>query len=146
MIEIVNDSSVETYLTQWQTCVEMANSTSQRRDAMNNIFVTVNLALMATVSFVFDLKSIFILIAGIVLCILWIAFIRNFKLLNKAKFEVIQELEEHLPASPFRDEWKKLAMMKKYMEGTKLEKVLPWLFIVLYGIAIIVIVFIEVSN
>ena len=27
-------------LAQWQTCVEMANSVSQRRDTMNNVFIT----------------------------------------------------------------------------------------------------------
>lgn len=26
----------------WQTCVEMANGVSQRRDTMNNLFVTLN--------------------------------------------------------------------------------------------------------
>lgn len=28
----------EALLSQWQTCVEMANSVSQRRDSMNNLF------------------------------------------------------------------------------------------------------------
>ena len=42
-------------LAQWQTCVEMANAVSQRRDATNNLFVTLHLAvvgvLMAVSSF-----------------------------------------------------------------------------------------------
>ena len=33
----------ELLLNQWQTCVDMANSVSQRRDNMNNIFITLNL-------------------------------------------------------------------------------------------------------
>lgn len=32
------DENIELILAQWQTCVEMANTVSQRRDAMNNIF------------------------------------------------------------------------------------------------------------
>lgn len=44
-VEIGTDKSEETLLTQWQTCVEMANAVSQRRDAMNNLFVTLNLAI-----------------------------------------------------------------------------------------------------
>ena len=76
-------------LAQWQTCVEMANSISQRRDTMNNIFVTLNLAIMATVSIVWDIKSLLLLVAGIVVCALWILFIRNYKKLNSAKFDVI---------------------------------------------------------
>ena len=41
----------EVLLSQWQTCVEMANSVSQRRDSMNNLFVTLNIALLAAKSF-----------------------------------------------------------------------------------------------
>lgn len=58
----------------------MANSVSQRRDNMNNIFITLNLAIMAAVSITWDIKSLFILIAGITICILWMLNIRNYKL------------------------------------------------------------------
>lgn len=44
------DDKIEIVLAQWQTCVEMANSVSQRRDTMNNIFVTLNLAIVAAIS------------------------------------------------------------------------------------------------
>ena len=108
----------ETLLAQWQTCVDMANSVSQRRDTMNNLFVTVNLAIIAAVSLTFEFKSMFILMAGIVLCILWILFIRNYKLLNSAKFKVIQQIEEALPVSPFKVEWEVLKKNKKYKDGT----------------------------
>ena len=70
----------ELLLNQWQTCVDMANSVSQRRDNMNNIFITLNLAIMAAVSITWDIKSLFILIAGITICILWMLNIRNYKL------------------------------------------------------------------
>lgn len=39
----------ELLLNQWQTCVDMSNSVSQRRDNMNNIFITLNLAIIAAV-------------------------------------------------------------------------------------------------
>lgn len=87
-----NDKT-EIILTQWQTCVEMANSVSQRRDAMNNIFITLNLAILAAVSLTWDIKSLFILVAGIVICSIWILFIKNYKLLNTAKFDVINKLD-----------------------------------------------------
>lgn len=70
----------ELLLNQWQTCVDMANSVSQHRDNMNNIFITLNLAIMAAVSITWDIKSLFILIAGITICILWMLNIRNYKL------------------------------------------------------------------
>lgn len=64
------EDKTEIILAQWQTCVEMANAISQRRDTMNNIFVTINLAILATVSFAWDVKSILILIAGMGICVL----------------------------------------------------------------------------
>lgn len=134
------DDKTEIILAQWQTCVEMANSVSQRRDTMNNIFVTLNLAIIAAISITWDLKSLFILAAGIVVCIIWILFIRNYKLLNTEKFNVINDIEKKLPVKPFNDEWKKLKSNKKYRDSTKLENTLPIMFIVLYVIAIAAIV------
>lgn len=138
-----NESKDELLLTQWQTCVEMANSISQRRDTMNNIFVTLNLAIIAAVSVVWDIKSLLLLVSGIVVCILWILFIRNYKLLNTAKFEVINEMEKKLPSQPFNNEWDKLEGNKKYRDGTKLERLLPIMFIVLYIVVSIVILVIK---
>lgn len=137
------DDKTEIILAQWQTCVEMANSVSQRRDTMNNIFVTLNLAIIAAVSITWNLKSLFILAAGIVVCIIWILFIRNYKLLNKEKFNVINDIEKKLPVKPFNDEWEKLKSNKKYRDSTKLENTLPIMFIVLYVIAIAAIVVIK---
>ena len=138
-----NDSKDELLLAQWQTCVEMANSISQRRDTMNNIFVTLNLAIMAAVSIVWNIKSILILVAGVVVCVLWLLFIRNYKQLNAVKFEIINKMENDLPYQPYSKEWEKLKTNKKYMDGTKLEKFLPIMFIILYIVTAIIIVIIK---
>lgn len=130
------EDKTEIILAQWQTCVEMANSVSQRRDTMNNIFVTLNLAIIAAVSLTWDIKSLFILVSGIVVCIIWMLFIRNYKLLNTEKFNVINQIENKLPVKPFNDEWEKLKNNKKYVDGTKLERILPIMFIALYVIVI----------
>ena len=136
----------ELLLNQWQTCVDMANSVSQRRDNMNNIFITLNLAIMAAVSITWDIKSLFILIAGIAICILWILNIRNYKLLNTAKFNVINSIEEKLPSAPFKDEWQFLKNSKKYMDSTTLERILPITFIILYIAAVIAIIEIKSTS
>lgn len=122
----------EQLLAQWQTCVEMANAVSQRRDAMNNLFVTLNLAIVAAVSFIWDTKTIALLVSGVIVCVVWVFFIRNFRELNKAKFEVINKLEQRLPVAAFSDEWQCLKKSRKYIEGTKLEKVMPFAFGILY--------------
>lgn len=136
----------ELLLNQWQTCVDMANSVSQRRDNMNNIFITLNLAIMAAVSITWDIKSLFILIAGITICILWILNIRNYKLLNTAKFNVINSIEEKLPSAPFKDEWQFLKNSKKYMDSTTLERILPITFIILYIATVITIIVIKCTS
>lgn len=148
----------EIILSQWKTCVEMADSVSKRRDSMNNIFITLNLAILATVSIKLDLKSVFILVAGILICSLWILFIRNYKLLNEAKFEVIHNLESKLTMNPLQDEWAILESNKKqnkndnnkishkYKDTTTLEEFLPITFIILYSVMIITIVVIMVLH
>ena len=136
----------ELLLNQWQTCVDMANSVSQRRDNMNNIFITLNLAIMAAVSITWDIKSLFILIAGITICILWMLNIRNYKLLNTAKFNVINSIEEKLPSAPFKDEWQFLKNSKKYMDSTTLERILPITFIILYISTVIAITVIKCTS
>lgn len=125
------DNLTEIKLAQWQTCVEMANAVSERRDNMNNLFVTVNLALAAAISFVWSVKTITLLAAGVIECIIWAAFINNYKNLNRAKFAIIAELEKQLPTQPFNDEWK-IVKEKKYIRSTKLELIMPIAFIVLY--------------
>ena len=42
---------------------------------MNNVFITLNLALLTAVSLAWDIKSVFIIIAGIITCVIWGFFI-----------------------------------------------------------------------
>ena len=77
-IKLKETENQEALLAQWQTCVEMANAVSERRDTMNNLFVTLNLAIIAAISFMWDTKTLALLIAGIIVCAVWILFIRNF--------------------------------------------------------------------
>ena len=72
----------------------MANAVSERRDTMNNLFATLNLAIIAAISYMWDIKTVGLLIAGIAVCIVWMLFIRNFRELNRAKFEVINAIEQ----------------------------------------------------
>lgn len=130
----------EIILAQWQTCVEMANSVSQRRDTMNNIFITLNLALVATLQYDFVKKSLPIMIVGILFCLIWCLLIHNYKYLNSKKFEVINEMENKLPINPFSEEWKKLKSSKWYIDTSRYEYLLPTIFILshIYSITLLV--------
>lgn len=124
----------------WQTCVEMANGVSQRRDTMNNLFVTLNIAVIAAVSWMWDVKTVFLCVAGLVICVVWLLYINNFKRLNTAKFRVIYDLEERLGVAPFKDEWDILKKTKRYLEGTKLERILPIAFAVGYAVVFVILI------
>lgn len=131
----------ETYnsvvLEQWKTCVEMANSNTEKRTNSNNIFITINAALLAVVSFSLEYKSIILSVVGIAVCIVWLYSIEDYKKLSSVKYHIVNEIEKQLPLAPFFYEWKKLNSEKKYIGLTKIEKVLPWLFVVLYAISIL---------
>lgn len=124
----------------WQTCVEMANGVSQRRDTMNNLFVTLNIAVIAAVSWMWDVKTVFLCVAGLVICVVWLLYINNFKRLNAAKFRVIYDLEEQLGVTPFKDEWDILKKTKRYLEGTKLERILPIAFALGYAVVFVILI------
>lgn len=124
----------------WQTCVEMANGVSQRRDTMNNLFVTLNIAVIAAVSWMWDVKTVFLCVAGLVICVVWLLYINNFKRLNTAKFRVIYDLEERLGVTPFKDEWDILKKTKRYLDGTKLERILPIAFALGYAVVFVILI------
>lgn len=138
-----NESTV---LAMWQTCVDMANASSQRRDTMNNLFASLNIALIAATSIVWDIKSIIMAVAGIFLCGVWIAFVCYFRRLSAAKYAVINDMEKKLPIQPFADEWNCLKSQMKHVEGTKLEKVLPIAFALLYIVIVVIMIIAKVSE
>lgn len=125
-------------LEQWKTCVEMANSNAEKRANSNNIYITINAALLAVISFSFDYKSIMLSAVGVAVCIAWLCSVESYKKLSSVKYHIVNEIKEQLPLAPFAYEWEKLNIGNKYLGLTKIEKILPILFIVLYGISILV--------
>ena len=126
--EVYGDNYDSVLLEQWKTCVEMANSNTEKRTNSNNIFITINAALLAVVSFSLDYKSIILSVVGIAVCIVWLYSIENYKKLSSVKYHIVNEIEDRLPLAPFSYEWEKLNNEKKYIGLTRIEKVLPWLF------------------
>jgi hypothetical protein len=137
----LDELDIESLLAQWKTCVEMANSVSARRDTMNNLFVTLHLALVTTVAVIWDSKAYPLLGLGCVLCLLWFLSIGNYRKLNQAKYDVICEIEKQLPTQPFNDEWINIKKAKFYIEGTHLEKCMPIIFSLSYIVIFVLILF-----
>jgi hypothetical protein len=133
------DHSIEIY----KIYVEMADRISQRREKANTFFLTVNAALIAflakdafgTATTPRRMVECLVPIAAIVLCYLWYRIIRSYKDLNSAKFKVIHELERHLPMRPYDAEWESVGRGKDpklYLPFTRVEIVVPWLFVALH--------------
>lgn len=123
-------------LEEWKTCVEMANSVSHRRDTFNNIFITINTAIMSVIILHASTNIINMAILGIVINVFWLFFILNFKRLNTAKYDVISELEKKLPYKPFTREWKLAIEKNKYIKNTSVETILIFIVEVVYAIII----------
>ena len=127
-------------LEQWKTAVEMSNSLSDRRTNSNNIFTTINTILIVTVTFKIEQKNVLFGIVGIIICISWIFSLENYKKLSSAKFNIINELEKKLPVNLFDYEWELVGRgedKKKYKKMSKIEMFIPYVFIVIYLIAIV---------
>lgn len=154
-----------TILDLYKTAVEMADRVSARRAGANTFFLTVNTALAAIVGIVSSARKppphgnlpsfdafglVATAIAGIVLSFVWWMLLRYYRRLSSAKWDVINRLEERLPAQPFTDEWAILHPTTtsvevepsrwtrwwrrevKHREATAVEQVVPFVFIAVY--------------
>lgn len=122
---------------QWKTCVESANGISEKRNTANSIFITVNTALFAVITSSLESRSILLSVVGIIICVLWIQLLDNYKRLNAVKYDIINEIETILPLSPFKAEWHRLCKQGKYIGLTTIEKIVPIVFLALYGLAVL---------
>lgn len=127
-----------TVLEQWKVCVDVANDNAEKRSNSNNIFITINVALLAVISFSLDFKSIILAVVGIVICFLWKRSIKSYRILSRVKFDIVNEMEKKLPLKPYICEWNELEKEKDYSQLSSIEKVIPGVFIVLFSISIIV--------
>ena len=127
-------------LDQYRLYVETADRVSQRRTSANNHLLTVNVFLVTLYGLAASpgdnlAWKLVVPAAGILTCWVWSVLIRHYRNLNTAKFAVIHELEERLPAALFDREWQ-IAKSKEqggvYKPLTHIEQWVPWIFAVLY--------------
>ncbi len=130
------------FLDQYKLMVEMADRVSARRATANSFFVTVQSALVT--AFGFSKNDQWPLaIVGVVVAIAWWLSLRSYRMLNAAKFAVINEMEERLTASPYQDEWAILKredgpLHKRYAALSLVEQTVPVAFAALNAALIVV--------
>jgi len=144
----------------YKTAVEMADRVSARRMTANGFFLTVNSTLVTILGFMYgkladDKRAVLIFISavGVVLAFAWFFAIRSYKRLNRAKYEVINEIEKDLPYKIFTDEWKLLkgdtadepkgwrkrwvAFKDRYTDLTNIEGIVPIVFGLIYVLVLV---------
>jgi len=141
------DHECSLLLDEYKLYVEMQDKISSRREETNRFYVTLLSALLALLTLVVgtrtgtafqDIKWEVILSAGFLgmaMCTLWFGTIRSYRQLNKAKFLVINEMEQSLPYACYKREWELMkgrAKEKKYFTPTQVVEVVPILFIIPY--------------
>jgi hypothetical protein len=116
--------------------VEMADRVSQRRQAANSFYLSVNTGIVGASAYLDTLRPEWangcaISVAGLLVCVVWYWNIASYKTLNSAKWEVINDLEQSLPAQPFQSEWSRLAPgggARKHTPFHKVERLVPVIF------------------
>src|SRR6266478_6113911 len=120
------------FLEQYKLYVDSSQKLSDRRLSTNNYLLTINSSLLTLLGLFASLISyhrplVMIPIAGFLLSLAWFLLLTSFKRLNGAKFDVIHELEGHLPANVFKNEWHllKIGSRRPYTPMSDLECAVP---------------------
>lgn len=132
------------YLEIYKLYVGMADKISERRQAANSFFLTINTAIVGLVSYlqlgqVEKTGQAFYLvigIAGMIVAYSWYRLVLSYKQLNSGKFKVVHFIEQNLPLAPYDGEWEVLGRgedPKKYLPFTHIEVFIPWVFFGLHA-------------
>lgn len=138
------------YFELYKLAVEMADRISARRALANSFFLSINTGVMALLG----TQNVrwYLAAAGIVTCFTWWALLKSYRDLNRAKFEIILAMEVRLPAKVYGDEWARLRResvrfalrpaalrpwLAQYRELGYIERIVPWIFVLIYVAEII---------
>lgn len=138
----------------YKLSVEMADRVTGRRASANSFFLTLHTALVTIVGLLSAAEENIIGaaaptvdrvavaatgVAGCVLAISWYILLRSYRDLNRAKFDVINQIEhDHLPIEPFASEWRSLKKdpvkrwRPRYAELGFVERSVPVVFLAIY--------------
>ena len=132
---------------QYKLYVQSAENVSARRVASSRYLLTLNAALVAlygvqSAGFGQSYWTLLVPVIGIPVSLLWYLVIKSHADLNRVKFDVIHEFEQHLPAAMYKYEWQlaEEGQGKTYRAVTTIERWIPILFAVLHVVLAIMII------
>src|SRR6266496_718798 len=122
--------AVDRAFDQYKLAVEMWDHVRARRQISNSFYLSINTAFVsATAFFSKGYSSRCLPVVGIIICILWIASILNYRSLTDDKYRVIIKLETLFSSAPFSAEADGPAR-----QFTLVERCVPVAFGVLYSL------------
>jgi hypothetical protein len=138
----------EHLLEQYKLYVETSLDVTSKRLESNKFYLTLSSIVLGIAGYltIINQHAVFILLSvmGIIISVVWIQSIASYKELNAAKFKVIHELEQSMPASVFKFEERNYSGKRKGLAST--EKWCPIMFIALYSIIIALTVYTLLSS
>lgn len=139
-----------TILELYKLAVEMADRISARRGATNAFFLTVQTTFVAVLVVALPTTpnspkwaTVSAVGAGLLLSSSWWLQLRSYRDLNRAKFDVIMDIERTLPCALFTQEWNSLKKdpvkrwRPRYAELGLVERTVPVVFAALYLLLLI---------
>ena len=129
---------------QYKLYVEMADRISQRRDQSNRFYaglvsaIIALLVVMGRLGVSGDSWSLALLTAGLLgasLSVIWFINLGSYRVLNSAKFRVINEMEALLPYAGYMAEWAYLRPTEgpaRYFQLSRIERYVPLLILALF--------------
>ena len=142
--ETYGDSFGADLLEQYKMYVQSAENVSARRVASSRYLLTLNIALVTLYGIqsegsVQSYWATLVPILGIPVSVLWYQIIKSHSDLNAVKFQIIHQLEEHLPVALYAYEWQLAGEGRgpSYSAVTRIEQWIPIAFVVLHIILLI---------
>ena len=146
--ETYGDKYNDHYLELYKLYVSTSEVIAERRQRNNSFFLTLNTTIIAVISYVqLGIKSgesselyWLISLSGMVLSYTWYRLIKSYKDINTGKFEIIHRIESKLPLALYDAEWDVLGRGEDsdlYLEFTKIEMTIPWIFFCIHTVVLI---------
>jgi hypothetical protein len=125
-------------LEQYKLYVSTSLDITSKRLESNKFYLTLSSVIFGIAGYLTTINQSLVIslfsVVGIVISVVWIQSIRSYEVLNSAKFKVIHELEQSMPASLFKFE-------KKHYEGKRhglasKERWCPVMFLLIYYVIV----------